>query len=229
MLPDVLGQWERKQPKHPLAAVFQPLLAESEEVLQRQAAGYFRAIKDSSLSPACKGTLEEVFVSWLEQRFKDKTKKEIETMLLGELPDLEETASGKDLIRIGEQRGEKRGETARRETGVGEGNPFFPFRAARNGPGGDTEEDCETHPGRSGTHDAVSRLVPVARRSHPMAGRLKNQGPTKIQIVEKLAEVGLKHGREHPRPVHRQGAELIFQQVDHGQRPARFIRAALVA
>jgi hypothetical protein len=31
-------------------------------------------------------------------------------ILLGELPDLEETASGKDLIRIGEQRGEKRGE-----------------------------------------------------------------------------------------------------------------------
>ncbi len=30
-------------------------------------------------------------------------------ILLGELPDLEETASGKDLIRIGEQRGEKRG------------------------------------------------------------------------------------------------------------------------
>ncbi len=30
-------------------------------------------------------------------------------MLLGELPDLEETASGKDLIRVGEQRGEKRG------------------------------------------------------------------------------------------------------------------------
>ncbi len=30
-------------------------------------------------------------------------------MLLGELPDLEETASGTDLIRVGEQRGEKRG------------------------------------------------------------------------------------------------------------------------
>ena len=30
--------------------------------------------------------------------------KEIETMLLGELPNLEETASGKDLIRIGEKR-----------------------------------------------------------------------------------------------------------------------------
>ena len=105
VLPEVLGQWERKHPKHPLVAVFQPLLAESEEVLQQQAAGYFRAIKDSSLRATCKGTLEEVFVSWLEQRFKDKTKKEIETMLLGELPDLEETASGKDLIRIGEKRG----------------------------------------------------------------------------------------------------------------------------
>ena len=110
VLPDVLREWERKQPNHPLVAVFKPLLAESEEALQRQAAGYFRAIENSSLGSACKRTLEEVFVSWLEQRFKDKTKKEIETMLLGELPDLEETASGKDLIRIGEQRGEKRGE-----------------------------------------------------------------------------------------------------------------------
>ncbi|MCY2986491.1 MAG: hypothetical protein NTY19_01270 [Planctomycetota bacterium] len=31
-------------------------------------------------------------------------------MLLGELPELEETQSGKDLIRIGEERGEERGE-----------------------------------------------------------------------------------------------------------------------
>ena len=30
-------------------------------------------------------------------------------MLLGELPELEETQSAKDLIRIGEKRGEKRG------------------------------------------------------------------------------------------------------------------------
>jgi hypothetical protein len=104
VLPDVLYEWERKQPNHPLAAVFKPLLVESEELLRRQAAGYFRAITNSSLSAADRASLEEVFVSWLEQRFRDKTKKEIETMLLGELPDLEETASGKDLIRIGEKR-----------------------------------------------------------------------------------------------------------------------------
>jgi predicted transposase YdaD len=109
VLPDVLQEWERKEPKHPLVAVFKPLLAESDEALKRQAAGYFRSITHSSLSPACKRNLEEVFVSWLVQRFKDKTKKEIETMLLGELPELDETVAGKELIRIGEQRGEKRG------------------------------------------------------------------------------------------------------------------------
>ncbi len=52
-------------------AVFKPLLAESEEVLRRQAAEYFRAITHSSLSAAGKASLEEVFVSWLVQRFKD--------------------------------------------------------------------------------------------------------------------------------------------------------------
>jgi hypothetical protein len=50
-----------------------------------------------------------VFVSWLEQRLKHLGKKEIEMILLGELPELEETQSGKDLIRIGEARGETRG------------------------------------------------------------------------------------------------------------------------
>ena len=39
-------------------------------------------------------------------------------MLLGELPELEETQSGKDLIRIGEQRGEKRGEKRGEERGL---------------------------------------------------------------------------------------------------------------
>lgn len=38
------------------------------------------------------------------------SKKEIETMFMGDLPDLEETRSGKDLIEIGEKRGEARGE-----------------------------------------------------------------------------------------------------------------------
>jgi predicted transposase YdaD len=131
VLPDVLQEWERRQPKHPLVAVFKPLLAENQEALQRQAAGYFRAIKQSSLSTACKRTLEEVFVSWLEQRFRDKTKKEIEMILLGELPDLEETASGKDLIRIGEERGEQRGEKRGEKRGLEKA--ILAFLVARHG------------------------------------------------------------------------------------------------
>ena len=42
-------------------------------------------------------------------------------MLVGELPDLEETQSGKDLIAIGEKRGEKRGEQRGRREGKREG------------------------------------------------------------------------------------------------------------
>ena len=148
VLPDVLQEWERKEPKHPLVAVFKPLLAESDEALQRQAGGYFRSITQSSLSSACKRTLEEVFVSWLVQRFKDKTRKQIETMLLGELPELDETVAGKELIRIGEKRGEKRaleeailaflatrhGRVPAAVTGRRVFHPFFP--AARPRPRG---------------------------------------------------------------------------------------------
>jgi predicted transposase YdaD len=53
-------------------------------------------------------------------------------MLLGELPDLEETESGKDLIRIGEQRGEQRGEKRGEKRGREE--TILAFLAARYGP-----------------------------------------------------------------------------------------------
>ncbi|MCY2986896.1 MAG: DUF2887 domain-containing protein [Planctomycetota bacterium] len=105
ILRDVVEVLERGHPGHPLAAVFKPLLVESEEALERDAVGYYRTIKDSDLPTICKASLLDVFVSWLEQRLTRKGKKEIEMMLLGELPELEETQSGKDLIRIGEQRG----------------------------------------------------------------------------------------------------------------------------
>ena len=77
----------------------------------------------------------EVFVSWLEQRLKDKGKQEIEAMLLGELPNLEETQSGKDLIRIGEQRGLEQGLEKGLEQGLEKGleKAIFVFLSARHG------------------------------------------------------------------------------------------------
>jgi hypothetical protein len=109
LLPDMVRELERSHPGHPLAAAFKPLLVDNEAELEREAAGYYRTICDSDLPMDSKTTLLDVFVSWLEQRLKHKGKKEIEMMLLGELPDLEETQSGKDLIQIGEARGEARG------------------------------------------------------------------------------------------------------------------------
>jgi predicted transposase YdaD len=110
VLRDAVEAFERDHPGHPLVAVFKPLLVEDEVALESEAVGYFRTIKYSELSAPCKTSLLEVFVSWLEQRLNHKCKKEIEIMLLGELPELEETQSGKDLIRIGEERGIRVGE-----------------------------------------------------------------------------------------------------------------------
>ncbi|MDA1016324.1 MAG: DUF4351 domain-containing protein [Planctomycetota bacterium] len=51
-------------------------------------------------------TLLDVFVNWVEQRLTHMGKKD---MLLGELPDLRDTQSGKDLINIGRHEGQQEG------------------------------------------------------------------------------------------------------------------------
>jgi len=100
-----------------LVAVFQPLLAERETDLEHTAGGFYRTIKNSKLKRGVKEALEEVFVSWLLQRLPNRSKKEIEKMLIGELPELVETRAGQDILKIGEQRGRKIGE----QRGLGQG------------------------------------------------------------------------------------------------------------
>ena len=102
VLRDVLEALEREQPDHPLVAVFKPLLIASDSTLEAEAVRHYHTIKSSDLEAGVKTALLEAFGSWLLQRFKNKRKEEIEAMiLLDELPPLEETESGKDLIRIG--------------------------------------------------------------------------------------------------------------------------------
>ncbi len=110
VLRDVVSKLCRTHPNHPLGALFQPLMQEDPVILEEEAVRHYRAIKYSKLDKRRRKLLMDVFVDWLEQRFPRKLKREIETMLLGELTDLEETASGKELIAIGEKRGEERGE-----------------------------------------------------------------------------------------------------------------------
>jgi predicted transposase YdaD len=108
-LRESISQVQQTDPHHPLVAVFSPLLIESEEVLEREAAPCYNWIQASDLTETVRKTLAEVFINWLEQRLSHKGKREIEEMLVGQLPDLRETQSGKDLIAIGRAEGKAEG------------------------------------------------------------------------------------------------------------------------
>jgi predicted transposase YdaD len=124
VLQDVLAELRQRNPDHPLANVFEPLLEPNDATLETVAADHYRALKQCDLDDRRRELLLDVFLNWLEQRFQTKSKKEIEIMLLlTELPDIRDTQTGRDLIAIGkregklegeavgEKRGEKRGET----------------------------------------------------------------------------------------------------------------------
>jgi len=116
-----LQQLQRRSPEHPLAAVFRPLVEYSNENLAADAADCYNHIAFSDLDEGTKAVLADVFINWLEQRFRDKGKQEIEEMLVGALPDLTETQSGKDLIQIGIEKGEARGEARGEAKGEAKG------------------------------------------------------------------------------------------------------------
>jgi len=108
-LGDMLESLAERSPAHPLVAVFQPVLQSSEQALAAHAADYYHQIRVSDAAETLKQTMRDIFVNWLEQRLRDKDKEEIEKMLLGELPDLRDTASGRDLINIGRREGRHEG------------------------------------------------------------------------------------------------------------------------
>ncbi len=121
VLRDCLEDLERREPQHPLVSVFKPLLERNDDVLQQRAAEYYRNIKDSRLKAAEVNVLLDVFVDWLRQRQPQKSLKEIEMLLFGELTPLEETVSGKELIQIGVERGQKIGVERGKKIGIATG------------------------------------------------------------------------------------------------------------
>jgi predicted transposase YdaD len=104
-LDEQLDQLMLRNPNHPLIAVFQPVVEKNRELLERNAAMYYTQIKSSASDEREKGKLLSVFVDWMMQRFSELGKQEIEKMLFGQLPDLRDTQSGKDLIAIGIEKG----------------------------------------------------------------------------------------------------------------------------
>lgn len=63
---------------------------ESSETLQKEAAGYYNLITWREIEENLYATLQDVFVSWLEQRFSEKSKQEIDMLLLGASPEIRE-------------------------------------------------------------------------------------------------------------------------------------------
>ena len=108
-LDEMLEQLTIRTPNHPLVAVFQPLLEKNREFLERNASVYYTQIKSSTSNERQKAKLLSVFIDWMLQRFSELGKEEIETMLLGQLPDLRDTQAGKDLIAIGIEKGIEKG------------------------------------------------------------------------------------------------------------------------
>jgi len=93
---------------HPLVATFKPLVEHNKKNLKQQALECLQNIRKADLKPNQKAALEDVFLSWLTQRFKSLTKKEITAMFGFDTP-VEETVFYKEVLHEGEMRGEIRG------------------------------------------------------------------------------------------------------------------------
>ena len=97
---------KEKDAGHPLLAVFQPYLQKNQLILEKEAADYYNQIQRCSISEDMKKSLSAVFISWMSNRFKDKSYQEVLKMLTLTTP-LEETVAYKELVAIGEKKGEK--------------------------------------------------------------------------------------------------------------------------
>jgi len=116
-LDTLLTELGMNSPGHPLIALFQPLVEKNTELLRQNAAKYYNQIETFQSDAHPKSKLHEVFVDWLIQRFTDMGKTEVEQMLLGKLPDIRETQTGKDLIAIGVEEGIVKGIEKGKEIG----------------------------------------------------------------------------------------------------------------
>lgn len=88
-----------------MVGVFRPIFVKNKVELEKHASSYYNQTLASALPIDTQQVLANVFISWIEQRFSEKGKKEIEEMMIGALPDLRETKSGIELIQIGRTEG----------------------------------------------------------------------------------------------------------------------------
>ncbi|MBL0717037.1 MAG: DUF2887 domain-containing protein [Desulfosarcina sp.] len=107
-LDELLESLKKRNPEHPLLAVFQPYLQKDKEKLEKEASTYYNKIQKAAISDNRKKSLSNIFVSWLLIRFENKTYQEVLKMLTLTTP-LEETRAYKELVAIGEKKGREEG------------------------------------------------------------------------------------------------------------------------
>jgi predicted transposase YdaD len=108
-LEEILAQLRVDDPEHPLLAVFLPYQTENPQDLKIQGPVAYQNLQQANLAPTVKEGCLAVFTSWFAIRFSQLTFTEVMRML-GQMPPLEETRAYKELVAIGEVRGEIKGE-----------------------------------------------------------------------------------------------------------------------
>jgi len=114
-LEPILEALERREPAHPLLAVFLPWRVADQERLRREGPAALARITSAALPAPVREHLTDVFFSWLTVRFSHLSYREILTMF-GIQTAFEETQAYKDLLAIGHEKGLEEGrEEGRRE------------------------------------------------------------------------------------------------------------------
>ncbi|MFZ1639833.1 MAG: DUF2887 domain-containing protein [Candidatus Contendobacter sp.] len=116
-LDGILAEARRRQPDHPLLAVFLPLAASAAE-LAAQAPAAWRQLEQRTEPDA--PVLLEVFLSWFVERHKGRSYAEILNMLQVLTP-LEETRAYRELVGIGMEKGKQEGLKEGKQEGLKEG------------------------------------------------------------------------------------------------------------
>ena len=107
---ELVSDLAKRNPDHPLVAVFQPIVQEDDKALEQTAPKFYNQIKQNDeLDASTKDALASVYVNWLSQRFTSTSPEEFE-MLLGE-PQVEfhKTPLGQGFLRRAKEEAKSEG------------------------------------------------------------------------------------------------------------------------
>jgi hypothetical protein len=107
-LDEALQELAKTQPDHFLISLFRPLVEPEKIVVEKHAPMDYEMLKHVQLGATGPAGLEAIFLDWLMQLFKTKTRTQIAKMI-AELTPIENTVAGRELIELGEERGMERG------------------------------------------------------------------------------------------------------------------------